>query len=440
MKGVEEPSGTPLVPVLARAEGPEPRRLDQARHELAMQAESAGLTRIDIVAWRDLDHPEAGGSEVHAARLAERWAAAGIDVQLTASAAPGAARYSRRDGYEIVRPAGRYLVFPVAPLSSRTPGRGREQRMTDGVVEIWNGMPFFSPLWACRRPRVTFVHHVHGAMWDLVLPAGLARAGKLVERHMAPPFYRSTPVVTLSESSRRAIVAELALAPEQVSVVAPGVGVEFHPGGHREAAPLVVAVGRLVPYKRFDLLVDMLARLRRRHPDLRAVIAGEGSERTRLEQMIAEHGAAPWLQLAGRISDAGLVDLYQRAWAVCSTSAFEGWGMTVTEAAACGTPAVVSPIDGHVDAVEDGVSGILAAPGAAMEGALDAVLSNEVLRRRLGRGALARASALSWDRTALGALSPLAADARRRRAGAPPPWTSHRADRPGRRARHLANG
>ena len=96
--------------------------------------------------------------------------------------------------------------------------------------------------------------------------------------------------------------------------------------------------------------------------------------------------------------------------------------MTITEAAACGTPAVVSPIDGHVDAVDDGVSGILAEPGAAMEDALDAVLSNQFLRRRLSRGALARAGALNWDRTALGALSPLAADARRRRTGAPPPW------------------
>jgi glycosyltransferase involved in cell wall biosynthesis len=420
MKGVDGPSGTHLLPTPDPAGEPSigPQGTDQ---RLALLAEGAGLERIDIVAWRDLEHPEAGGSEVHAARLAERWAAAGIDVQLTASAAPGANRYSRRDGYQIVRPAGRYLVFPVAPRSARPTG-GHAKRAADGVVEIWNGMPFFSPVWARDRPRVAFVHHVHGAMWDLVLPALLARTGKLIESRLAPPFYRSTPVVTLSESSRQAIVADLCLAPEQVSVVPPGVAADFHPGGHREAVPFVVAVGRLVPYKRFGLLVDMLGRLRRSHPDLRAVIAGEGDERPQLEDMIAGLGASAWLRLAGRVDDTELIDLYRRAWVVCSTSAFEGWGMTITEAAACGTPAVVTPIDGHVDAVEDGVSGILAEPGAAMESALHAVLSNQVLRRRLERGALARVDALNWDRTALGALSPLAADARRRRTGAPPPW------------------
>ena len=76
-----------------------------------------------------------------------------------------------------------------------------------------------------------------------MIPDGRA---ELVERRLAPPFYRSTPVVTLSESSRRAIVAELDLAPEQVSVVSPGVSAQFHPGGHRQPTPLVAAVGRLV--------------------------------------------------------------------------------------------------------------------------------------------------------------------------------------------------
>lgn len=441
MKGIDGPSGTPVLPAPARRHEPAPQiGPRQTCGQLTLLAEGAGLRRIDIVAWRDLDHPEAGGSEVHAARLAERWAAAGIDVQLTASAAPGAARHSRRDGYEVVRPAGRYFVFPAAPMSARLPGLGSERGPADGLVEIWNGMPFLSPLWARNRPRVTFVHHVHGAMWDLVLPAALARVGKLIEHRLAPPFYRSTPVVTLSESSRRAIVAELALAPDQVSVVPPGVSADFHPGGQREATPLVVAVGRLVPYKRFDRLIAILARLHHRHPDLQAVIAGEGSERRPLEQMISTLGASGWLRLAGRISDGDLVDLYRRAWAVCSTSAFEGWGMTITEAAACGTPAVVSPIDGHVDAVEDGVSGILAEPGAAMEDALDTLLSNQVLRRRLSRGALARARALDWDRTALGALSPLAADARRRRTGSPPPWQHPAGIRPGQLSPHPASG
>ena len=338
--------------------------------------------------------PRRAALEIHAARIAERWAAAGIDVQLQTSRAPDAFRQSDRDGYRTVRPAGRYLIFPATVAAGLTRRRARP----DGVVEIWNGMPFLSPLWA-PHPRVTFLHHVHGGMWVVVLPSALAGVGKLIERRLAPPFYAGTPVVTLSESSRQTIIETLGLAANQITVVPPGVDTRFQPAGPKHPTPLVVAVGRLVPHKRFDLLIELLARVRTRHPQLQAVVAGEGSERPRLEGLVRAHRAEPWLHLAGRVDDDVLVDLYRRAWTVLSTSAYEGWGLTLSEAAACGTPAVASRIDGHLDAVVDGQSGLLAEPGPEMEAALDTMLTNSVLRQRLKAGAQLQARSLSWDRT-----------------------------------------
>ncbi len=414
MKGVDDTTGAPGARPRVTAAPPispcgptlqPPTCVAQQR--LAFLAATAGLRHIEIVAWRDLDHPEAGGSELHAARVAERWAAAGLDVQLTVSRPPGAPSQAERDGYRTRRPAGRYLIFPAVAAG----GLSRPRHRPDGVVEVWNGMPFFSPLWA-PHPRVVFLHHVHDGMWDVVLPAALARAGKMIERRLAPPLYSHTPVVTLSESSRHTIVDTLGLSPSQVSVIPPGVDPRFHPGPKAEPAPLVVAVGRLVPYKRFDLLIELLVRVRLRHPNLRAVIAGEGSERPRLERLIAAYGARDWLRLPGHVNDEELVSLYRRAWVLLSTSAYEGWGLTVTEAAACGTPAVATRIDGHVDAVVDGESGLLSEPGPEMEAALDLMLTNPALRRRLGAGAQARVRALTWDQTAFGTLRVLAADAR----------------------------
>ena len=89
------------------------------------------------------------------------------------------------------------------------------------------------------------------------------------------------------------------------------------------------------------------------------MIVGEGYEREDLEAQVRERGAERWISLPGRVADAELVDLYRRAWVVASTSAREGWGMTITEAAACGTPAVATRIAGHHDAVADGRSGLL---------------------------------------------------------------------------------
>jgi glycosyltransferase involved in cell wall biosynthesis len=173
----------------------------------------------------------------------------------------------------------------------------------------------------------------------------------------------------------------------------------------------VVAVGRLVPVKRFDALLRALARVKVNQPGLRAVIVGEGYERPALEALRDELGAADWVSLPGRVSDEELVSWYQRAWVVASSSQREGWGMTLTEAAACGTPAVATAIAGHTDAVINGESGLLVGDVGELPVVLERVLGDEVLRSRLGRGALARARWFTWGATARRALEALAEEA-----------------------------
>src|SRR5580704_7211740 len=145
-------------------------------------AAAAGLRRVDVVAWRDFDDPEAGGSELHANQILSAWAGAGLDITLTTSSVPDARAVLRRGGYRVVRRAGRYAVFPRTLVSGVLGRLGSG----DGLVEVWNGMPFFSPLWA-RCPRITFLHHVHAEMWDMVLPRGLAALGRTIEHQLAPP-------------------------------------------------------------------------------------------------------------------------------------------------------------------------------------------------------------------------------------------------------------
>jgi len=380
------------------------------RDGLAAIAEEAGLRRVHFVAWRDLDDPEAGGSELHAHRIASLWAEAGIDVTFRTSAVKGAQAALTRDGYRVLRQAGRYGVFPGAAWEGIRMGH----RPGDALVEIWNGMPFFSPLWY-RGPRVVFLHHVHAEMWGMALPPKLAWFGENVERRLAPRFYRNARILTLSESSRHEIIEILGMRPQNVSVSPPGVDERFSPGAKRAPQPLVVAVGRLVPVKRFDLLIRSLASVRQRVPALQAVIIGEGYARAELEQLRSELGAQSWLQLVGRVEDAAVIDWYRRAWVVASSSLREGWGMTLTEAAACGTPAVATAIAGHTDAVLHGESGLLADSPSDLEGALERVLTDEVLRNRLSRGALARARWFTWAATARRSLEALAEETARRR-------------------------
>ncbi len=388
----------------------EKSRTGPSDRKLGDIASEAGLHRVSMLAWRDLDDPEAGGSEVHASTIAKLWGEAGIEVTMRTSFAPGRPQVSWRDGYRVIRKAGRYMVFPRAAFSEMMGWHGGR----DGLVEIWNGMPFLSPLWA-RTPHITFLHHVHAEMWDMTLPPKLARAGRLLEARIAPPFYRLTPIVTLSESSREELVHDLHFNPKRVTVVPPGIDPRFSAEGPESETPLVVAVGRLVPVKRFELLIDALLPVKEAVPDLEVVIVGEGYRREALEAQIHDAGAEGWIDLPGRIDDDALLDLYRRAWLLVSASAREGWGMTLTEAAACGTPAVATRIAGHADAVDDGRSGILVDDTTQLSAAVEALLRDPDRRRRLSRGALDHAARFTWEATARGTLEVLAAEAIRRR-------------------------
>ncbi|HET9729449.1 MAG TPA: glycosyltransferase family 4 protein, partial [Acidimicrobiia bacterium] len=278
--------------------------------------------------------------------------------------------------------------------------------------EIWNGMPFFTPVWA-RTPRVVWLHHVHDSMWEMTLPPRLARLGRMLEFRIAPPLYRNTQIVTLSESSKREIVDKLHLRSQHITVVSPGIDPMFVPGAARDAQPLVLAVGRLVPVKRLVALVEALAAIKPRHPQLRAVFVGEGYERDLIERRVSELHAEDWIALPGRVDDRELVELYQRAWLLASASRHEGWGMSITEAAACGTPAVATRIAGHEDAIVHGVTGLLVDTDGELAGGIDRVLTDEVLRSQLGAAARTHAARYTWHATALGTLEVLAAELQR---------------------------
>lgn len=365
--------------------------------ELAAQVEelrALGVRRVHSYAWRDLDDPEAGGSEVHADEILRRWAAAGLDIVHRTSTFD-TPRTLQRNGYRIVQHGGRAGVLLRTPFE----GAWRDRHTADAVIDIWNGLPWFSPLWF-RGPRVTWLHHVHGKMWHEYFPRPIALAGHFTESRIAPRLYRHHPVVTLAESGREELV-ELGFRREGIDVIEPGLSAMFRPDpARRSPTPLVVAVGRLALMKRHLTIVEAVAAARREIPDLRLEIVGDGPDRGQLEQGIAALGAGEWCTLRGRVDDDALVEAYQRAWLFATASQSEGWGMVITEAAACGTPSVATRIVGHTDAVREGQSGLLVDRGDEFASSFVTLLRDPEQLEKLRRGALEYAASLSWDRAA----------------------------------------
>jgi glycosyltransferase involved in cell wall biosynthesis len=291
-------------------------------------------------------------------------------------------------------------VFPRAVASEMTGRMGR----SDALVEIMNGVPFFSPIWY-RRPRILFLHHVHGPMWDQILPGPLASFGRALESRVAPPVYRRGLTATPSEATRAELL-ELGFEPDRVTAIPNGTDPRFSPGGERTRHPSIVAVARLAPVKRFGMLVDAVAAARASVPDATLTIVGDGPERSALDDQVARLGAEEWVNFTGRVEHGQLVEIYRRSWIVASASLAEGWGLSLTEAAGCATPAVATDIRGHRSSVIDGETGLLAPPDGLGD-AIARVLLDDGLRHRLGTAAERRVRAMTWDATAAGVLSVL---------------------------------
>ncbi len=370
---------------------------------MAEVAGRAGLRAVHVVAWRDREDPEAGGSEEHASQMAAHWARAGLDVTIRTSRAPGRPERTIRDGYRVVRKGGRLTVLASTMAAGARGGWGRGDH---GVVDVFHGLPFFSPLWSGHR-RVGFVHHVHLGTWRLLVPAPLAPVMYATERWVVPAVYRRTPLMTPSPSTRDDLIERLGLDGARIGVAPNAVDERFRPGGERAPMPLVAAVGRLMHQKGFDTALEAIARVLDARPGAEAVVVGEGSARPGLESLAAELGIADRVRFTGRVSDEALVDWYRRAWVVVNASRHEGWGLTLTEAMACGTPVVASRIPGHVDAVAEGRTGVLVTGAAEMAEQTLALIDDDAGRARMGRLA-AESTAEGWATPALTLLEALA--------------------------------
>lgn len=379
---------------------------------------------IAINAWRDTSHPLAGGSEVMIDRLAAGLAERGHRVELRAGAPVTDHPYRVRAG------GGKFSQYLRTPLAHAT-----HQRHADLVVDVANGMAFYSPLWR-RQPTICFVHHVHTEQWSQWFSPVVAGLGRTLERRAMPLAYAGTPYVTVSPSSAEALI-DLGVAPERIHVVPNGVDLPEEERVVPEAPePLFVAVGRLVPHKRYDLL----ARLWRQVQPVvggRLVIIGEGPEEARIRAL-----DVPGLELAGRVDAAERDRLYGQAWALLHPSMLEGWGLVVMEAAAHRTPTLAFDAPGVRDAVVSSRTGLLARDEREFVDLWIDLARSPDLRAKLGAGARERAEEFSWDATVDrfekvahatvdgGRLPRARAAGRRRPAAAPVPANPLPADAP----------
>ena len=346
---------------------------------------------------RDPRHPKAGGAEIHVAETFGRLAAQGWEVTLASASFSGAAASDEVDGMRIWRLGRLPAYYPRALWTcARETRRGR----FDVVVECLNKLPFCSPAYSAA-PVLALCHHLFGETAFRQVAWPIAATVWSVER-LLPRVYRRTPFVTISESSRNDLVAR-GIAAEQVRVIHCGIHPpSLEPPPLAQRRPRVAYLGRLEPYKQVDVLLRAMARLGDRFPDAEILLIGEGSDRPRLERVAEREGVAARTRFAGFVSDGERDRLLAEARVCVCPSAKEGWGLTVIEANALGTPVVATDAPGLRDSVRDGQTGFLV-PDRDTEAFADriaALLADDALFRRMSAYALAWSRHFDWDRAA----------------------------------------
>jgi glycosyltransferase involved in cell wall biosynthesis len=144
-----------------------------------------------------------------------------------------------------------------------------------------------------------------------------------------------------------------------------------------------VAVGRLSPEKRFDLLIRSVAELRRTGQSVSLRIAGEGDARRELEREIRQQGCGDSIRLLGHVADPR--SLFEAADIFALSSVREGLPNVLLEAMALETPIVATAIAGIPKVITDQRDGLLVPPGdqSAMTDALRRLIDRDDLRKRL---------------------------------------------------------
>ena len=173
--------------------------------------------------------------------------------------------------------------------------------------------------------------------------------------------------------------------------------------GVTRTEPLIGYVGRIKKYKSVDHLLRAFVIVLKVLPKAKLVIIGDGDGKQAFEQLSHELQINHAATFTGFLPLEEKVRLLNQIQIVVNTSAKEGWGLTVTEANACGVPAVASDVPGLRDAVIDGETGLLYEYGNIEQLAekILLLLRDEHLRSRLKNGALEYAQSLTWDKSAI---------------------------------------
>jgi len=351
-----------------------------------------------ILLWTALYKPMIGGVERYVQRLATGLARLGCITEVVTNSIASAPDTETVDGLTVTR-----LPFPASRRGDmdafRTVRDGLRvvtERLQPELVNLHTSGPSIVHYQLHRRalqlPLVTTFHGIYPHGPEML---------SLVGPHLAAG-------IAASAATKASLVAIAGGVAAELDVRLPSLDDERRPPGPADGATaLILGVGRLVTEKGWATLIEAMPTVLAVAPHARLIFVGDGDDRPRLEGLVAARELGSVVSFTGIVDDDTLTDLLDNCNVACMpTTGEEGFGMVAIEASSRARPVVASRSGGLVEAVLDGVTGILVpiADPTALAAALVNVLANPHLAAELGRRGREHASTFTPDALASATL------------------------------------
>lgn len=360
------------------------------------------LMDILFLSWKDLKNPDVGGAEIIVYELAKRLAVNGHHVTWFTRRFSGSKEHEAYDGINIIRRGGKFSVYWEAYRYYRS-----LVRKPDKVIDCVNTICWQTPLYVPVGNRVMLVNQLAKEVFFYELLFPFSWIAYILER-FEYLTYKNTQVFCYAPSTKKDLVI-FGLREQNVHVFPLGIDHLRYKPGRRSKDPLFIFVARLTRMKRPDLCIRAMRLVVDTYPRAKLAILGYGPMEKELQRLTQKLNLGTNVSLvnkdtlffANNTKDKK-VRFMQQAWVLLLPSVKEGWGMVVTEAAACGTPAIVTDVTGLRDSVVAGKTGLVISSDPTAEElavAMRRIIQDKKLSNGLAMEARGRSRQFSWEKS-----------------------------------------
>ena len=336
---------------------------------------------------RDIRHPLAGGAERTIHEVGKRLAAKGYEFHLASVNPRQLPEEEIMDGIIIHRTKGNVRTHLNAPLLIK---RLQPDVVVDDMAHV---VPWFSPFFT-RTRVIAFFRHYHARSLPGQVSQPAASMLIWLERRY-PQIYRNSTFVT-ETSTGESDLMHMGVPSGNIRKIPPGVDTELFRPAKKTDKPSLVYFGGMRNYKRPWMAVETLKML---PPDeeINLVVVGEGKAQEMMKDMAKKYGLENRMTFKGHVSNSELADIVAASWVNLHFSVTEGFGLSILEAAAAGTPTVALDAPG----VSEVVNGFGLGKTAKNLNEIPPLLCEMIDEHKNWSGRVAAsAKSFSWDRCA----------------------------------------